>query len=57
MEDSKYINPDNVVRDIFGAWSNLDAVLKATNYCNDWREKCLAERKSHIFETVMPTNL
>lgn len=56
LEDSEYINPDNVARDIFGDWNDLDAVLKAANYCNDWREKCLAERKSHIFETVMSAN-
>lgn len=53
LEDSEYINPDNVARDMFGDWNNQDAVLKAANYCNDWRERCLAERKSHIFETVM----
>ena len=53
LEDSEYINPDNVARDIFGDWNNQDAVLKAANYCNDWRERCLAEHKSHIFETVM----
>lgn len=53
LEDSEYINPDNVARDVFGDWNNQDAILKAANYCNDWREKCLEERKSHIFETVM----
>lgn len=53
LEDSEYINPDNVARDMFGDWNNKDAVLKAANYCNDWRERCLAEGKSHIFETVM----
>lgn len=53
LEDSEYINPDNVARDIFGDWNNQNAVLKAANYCNDWRERCLTERKSHIFETVM----
>ncbi len=53
LEDSEYINPDNVARDVFGDWNNQDAVLKAANYCNDWRERCLAEHKSHIFETVM----
>ena len=42
-----------VARDVFGDWNNQDAVLKAANYCNDWRERCLEERKSHIFETVM----
>ena len=53
LEDSEYINPDNVARDVFGDWNNLKSVLKAANYCNEWREKCLSERKSHIFETVM----
>lgn len=53
LEDSEYINPDNVARDMFGDWNNQDAVLKAANYCKEWRERCLAERKSHIFETVM----
>ena len=56
LEDSEYINPDNVAREMFGDWNNRDAVLKAANYCNDWREKCLVERKSHIFETVMSAN-
>ena len=53
LEDSEYINPDNVARDVFGDWNNLESVLKAANYCDEWREKCLSERKSHIFETVM----
>ncbi len=53
IEDSEYINPDIVARDIFGDWNDRDAVLKAANYCNEWRERCLTERKSHIFETVM----
>ena len=53
LEDSEYINPDNIARDVFGDWNNKESVLKAANYCNEWRERCLAERKSHIFETVM----
>jgi predicted ABC-type ATPase len=53
LEDSEYINPDNVARDLFGDWNDKNAVLKAANYCNDWRERCLNEKKSHIFETVM----
>ncbi len=53
LEDSEYINPDNVAQGMFGDWNNRKAVLKAANYCNEWREKCLAEGKSHIFETVM----
>jgi len=53
LEDSEYINPDNVARDVFGDWNNQESVLKAANYCNEWRERCLSERKSYIFETVM----
>ncbi len=53
LEDSEYINPDNVARDMFGDWNDRDAVLKAANYCNEWRERCLADKRSHIFETVM----
>ena len=56
LENSVYINPDNVARDIFGDWNNQDAVLKAANYCNDWRERCLRAGRSHIFETVMSAN-
>lgn len=53
LEDSEYINPDNVARELFGDWNNQESVLKAANYCNEWRERCLEALKSHIFETVM----
>ena len=26
---------------MFGDWNSKDAVLKAANYCVEWREKCL----------------
>lgn len=53
LEDSEYINPDFVARDKYGDWNNQDAILQAANFCNAWRENCLNEKKSHIFETVM----
>lgn len=53
LEDSEYINPDNVARDVFGDWNDRDSILKAANYCNEWRERCLEKCRSHIFETVM----
>ncbi len=53
VEDSVYINPDNVAKDIFGDWNSKEAVINAAKYCSEWREKCLSERKSLIFETVM----
>lgn len=47
-----YINPDHVAEDIFGDWNSQDSVLKAANYCAEWREKCLKEKTSFVFETV-----
>lgn len=53
VEGSLYINPDIIANEVFGDWNSQDAVIKAANYCADLREKCLAERRSLIFETVM----
>lgn len=53
MEDSVYINPDIVAQERFGDWNSKEAVLQAVKYCEDWRERCLTERKSLIFETVL----
>lgn len=53
VEDSVYINPDNVAKEIFGDWNSKEAVIKAADYCAKLREECLLENKSLIFETVM----
>jgi predicted ABC-type ATPase len=53
VEGCEYINPDNIARDMFGDWNSPEAVLKAARYATDEREKCLAERRSLIFETVL----
>ncbi len=50
-----YINPDEVAKERFGDWNSVEAVLKAANYCAEWREKCLKERISFVFETVFST--
>ena len=52
-EGVTYINPDQIAKDIFGDWNSQDAVLKAANYCVELREKCLNEKKSFVFETVL----
>lgn len=52
LEDSVYINPDQVAQERFGDWNSLDAVRQAAVYCTDWRERCLTEKQSMIFETV-----
>lgn len=53
MEDSIYINPDNIAQDKFGDWNSFEAVMKAAKYSEELREQCLKERKSLIFETVL----
>ena len=53
MEDAVYINPDLVAQERFGDWNSPDAIRKAVVYCQEWREQCLAKRKSLIFETVL----
>ena len=52
-EGTIYINPDEVAKDKFGDWNSREAIISAANYCAEWREQCLAERKSFVFETVM----
>lgn len=53
MENAVYINPDLVAQERFGDWNSPDAIRKAVVYCQEWRELCLTERKSLIFETVL----
>lgn len=55
LEDSIYINPDNIAQNMFGDWNNQEAVLKAAQYCQVQREECLNNKHSMIFETVMST--
>lgn len=52
LEDAVYINPDDVANNMFGDWNSDEAVRKAAQYCTEWRERCLQEHKSMIFETV-----
>lgn len=52
-EGVTYINPDQVAKDIFGDWNSQEAVLRAANYCAELRERCLNEKKSFVFETVL----
>ena len=52
LENSVYINPDQVAQDRFGDWNSAEAVRQAAEYCADWRERCLNDRQSMIFETV-----
>lgn len=53
LEDAVYINPDIVAQEKFGNWNSPQAVREAALYCEQWRERCLANGESLIFETVM----
>lgn len=52
LENSVYINPDQVAQERFGDWNSAEAVRQAAEYCADWRERCLADQQNMIFETV-----
>jgi predicted ABC-type ATPase len=53
LEDSVYINPDQVAQERFGDWNSPEAVRQAAEYCADWRERCLVAHNSMIFESVL----
>lgn len=48
-----YINPDQIAKDKFGDWNSATSVIKAADYCEKLREKCLNEKKGFVFETVL----
>jgi predicted ABC-type ATPase len=48
-----YINPDLIARDVFGDWNAKETVLQAAQYATQWRERCIREQQSLIFETVL----
>jgi len=53
VEGCEYINPDFIARDKFGDWNSPEMVLKAAQFAEKWRENCLENKKSLIFETVL----
>ena len=53
IEGCEYINPDNIAKDIYGDWNSPDAVMSAVRHAAETREKCIANGRSLIFETVL----
>ena len=47
MEDCVYINPDFIAKQKFGDWNSPKSVLKAANYAQEMRERCLADMSSN----------
>ena len=53
VEGCEYINPDNIAMDVYGDWNSPESVMKAVRYAAEMREKCINNRQSLIFETVL----
>ncbi len=52
-EGGVYVNPDVIAQEIYGDWNSREATLNAANEAAAIREKCLQEKTSLVFETVM----
>jgi predicted ABC-type ATPase len=53
VQECVYINPDEIAKNTFGDWNNIDAVLNAAKLSETMREECLEQNRSLIFETVL----
>ncbi|MDR1973139.1 MAG: zeta toxin family protein [Bacteroidales bacterium] len=53
VEGCVYINPDIIANEKFGDWNSPKAVKKAVIYASNLRNKCIANRESLLFETVL----
>jgi len=53
MGGCEYVNPDYIARDEFGDWNAPHAVQQAALRAKEIRERCLLERRSLAFETVL----
>ncbi len=53
VQECVYINPDEIAKNTFGDWNNMEAVLSAAKLSEKMREECLERNESLIFETVL----
>lgn len=56
LHDSRYINADDIARELFGDWNAPGAVLNAAIEAERQREQCFAKSQSFAFETVFSTD-
>jgi predicted ABC-type ATPase len=52
IEGCKYINPDNIAKEVYGDWNNPKNVMKAALLATQQRNDCIKNKQSLIFETV-----
>lgn len=53
MQGCVYVNPDFIARDQFGDWNAPNAIVQAAEQSQEIRERCLHDRQSLAFETVL----
>ncbi|MDR2497226.1 MAG: zeta toxin family protein [Tannerellaceae bacterium] len=53
IEGCEYVNPDVIARDVYGDWNSPEAVMAAARDASARRDRCIAEGRGLIFETVM----
>lgn len=53
IEDCVYINPDNIAEEKFDGWNDQQSIIKAAQFAASLRDKCIENRQSLIFETVL----
>ena len=56
LNNTTYINPDNIAQEKFGGWNDKKSFIKAANYAQKVREECLQNKQNLAFETVFSTN-
>lgn len=54
LQNTTYINPDNIAKEKFGDWS-YHSFIKAANYAKKLRDNLLTNKKNIVFETVFST--
>ena len=52
VEGCRYVNPDDIARDMFGDWNDPECVLKAAKEATRQRHECLRLRQSH--DSLLP---
>lgn len=55
LENTTYINPDNIAKEKFGSWSK-ESFIKAANYAQNLREELIQKKQNLVFETVFSTD-
>ena len=50
VQNSRYINPDNIAEEEFGGWNLPSAILEAAQIAANRREDCLTNKESLFFK-------